>query len=136
MNAMSPIIPGTLLIFHDAVYYFTSQGEPPRLMSRNENELTPHPWAVGGVDFWIVWIFNFLQQNLDCKTKVEKSFFFIYMCSYAEMSFWGPKKRKSHKIGSKLFFYERVDMAIKKIRNFTLISKWGFIPLYLAPIKS
>jgi hypothetical protein len=23
----------------------------------------------------------------------------------------------------------------QKIRNFTLISKWGFLPLYLAPIK-
>jgi hypothetical protein len=30
------------------------------------------------------------------KTKAEKEFFFIFMSSYAEMSMWGPKKRKSH----------------------------------------
>jgi hypothetical protein len=48
-------------------------------------------WAVGEVDIWIVWIFNFLQLAIDgqknSKTKVEKVFFFIYISSYAEMSF-------------------------------------------------
>jgi hypothetical protein len=48
-------------------------------------------WAVGEVDFWIVWIFNFLQFAIDwisnSKTKVEEVFFFIFMSSYAEMSF-------------------------------------------------
>jgi hypothetical protein len=46
---------------------------------------------VGEVDFWIFWIFNFLQFAIDrknnYKTKVEKVFFFIFMSSYAEMSF-------------------------------------------------
>jgi hypothetical protein len=27
-------------------------------------------------------------------------------------------------------------MGIKKIRNFTLISKWGFLSVYQAPTKS
>jgi hypothetical protein len=46
--------------------------------------------AVGEVDFWIFFIFNFLQFAIDgknnSKTKVEKVFFFIFMSSYAEMS--------------------------------------------------
>jgi hypothetical protein len=46
---------------------------------------------VGEVDFWIFWIFNFLQFAIDgknnSKTKVEKWVFFIFMSSYAEMSF-------------------------------------------------
>jgi hypothetical protein len=37
--------------------------------------------TLGGVDFWIFWIFYLLQLNLDwqknSKTKVEKAFFFI-----------------------------------------------------------
>jgi hypothetical protein len=47
-------------------------------------------YIVGEVDFWIFWIFNFLQFAIDgknnSKTKVEKVFFFIFMSSYAEMS--------------------------------------------------
>jgi hypothetical protein len=47
--------------------------------------------VLGEVDFWIFWIFNFLQFAIDrknnSKTKVEKVFFFIFMSSYAEMSF-------------------------------------------------
>jgi hypothetical protein len=47
--------------------------------------------ALGEVDFRIFWIFNFLQFAIDgknnSKTKVEKVFFFIFMSSYAEMSF-------------------------------------------------
>jgi hypothetical protein len=46
------------------------------------------------------WIFNLLQLNLDrqknSKTKIEKAFFFIFMPSYAEMSFLGPQKLKRH----------------------------------------
>jgi hypothetical protein len=46
---------------------------------------------VGEVDFWIFWIFNFLQFAIDgknnSKTKVETVFFFIFMSSYAEMRF-------------------------------------------------
>jgi hypothetical protein len=42
-------------------------------------------------------IFNFLQFAIDgknnSKTKVEKVFFFIFMSSYAEMSFF---KIKNH----------------------------------------
>jgi hypothetical protein len=50
----------------------------------------PHS-PLGEVDFWIFWIFNFLQFAIDGennpKTKVAKVFFFIFMSSYAEMSF-------------------------------------------------
>jgi hypothetical protein len=48
---------------------------------------------VGEVDFWIFWIFNFLQFGTgidgknNSKTKVEKVSFFIFMSSYAEMRF-------------------------------------------------
>jgi hypothetical protein len=49
-------------------------------------------WGVGDVDFWI---FNFLQFAIDgknnSKTKEEKVFFFIFMSSYAEMSFLNKK---------------------------------------------
>jgi hypothetical protein len=48
-------------------------------------------YILGEVDFWIFWIYNFLQFAIDgksnSKTKVEKVFFFIFMSSYAEMSF-------------------------------------------------
>jgi hypothetical protein len=48
-------------------------------------------YGLGEVDFWIFWIFNFLQFTIvvkrNSKTKVEKVFFFIFMSSYAEMSF-------------------------------------------------
>jgi hypothetical protein len=46
--------------------------------------------TVGEVNFWI---FNFLQFAIDGKNKVEKVFFFIFMSSYAEMSFF---KIKNH----------------------------------------
>jgi hypothetical protein len=45
------------------------------------------------------------------------------------------KKRKSPKIGSKLCFLQMGRHGYQNIRNFTLISKWGFLPLYLALIK-
>jgi hypothetical protein len=52
----------------------------------------------GEVDFWIFCIFNFLQLNLDwqknSKAKVEKAFFFIFMHSYVEMSFWCPREKR------------------------------------------
>jgi hypothetical protein len=51
---------------------------------------------LGEVDFWIFWIFNFLQFAIEgknsSKTKVEKGVFFIFMSSYAEMSFLKLKK--------------------------------------------
>jgi hypothetical protein len=47
--------------------------------------------GVGEVDFWIFWFFNVLQFVIDgknnSKTKVEKGVFFIFISSYAEMSF-------------------------------------------------
>jgi hypothetical protein len=53
--------------------------------------------TLGEVDFLICLIFNFLQFAIDwknnSKTKVEKVFFFIFMSSYAEMSFF---KIKNH----------------------------------------
>jgi hypothetical protein len=55
-------------------------------------------YALGEVDFWIFWIFNFLQFAIygknNSKTKVERAFFFIFMSSYAEMSFLKPKITK------------------------------------------
>jgi hypothetical protein len=56
-----------------------------------ERVVTVH-CAVGKVDFWTFWIFNFLQFAIDgknnSKTKVFYfSLFFIFMSSYAEMSF-------------------------------------------------
>jgi hypothetical protein len=57
-----------------------------------------HDWGEGEVDFWIFWMFNFLQFAIDgknnSKTKVEKVLFFIFMSSYAEMSFSTKKKTK------------------------------------------
>jgi hypothetical protein len=65
-----------------------------------------------------LWIFNFLQFAIDgkdnYKSKVEKVFFFIFMSSYAEMSFffvgnrsiWGSKNPKFYadlKIGLFIF---------------------------------
>jgi hypothetical protein len=55
------------------------------------------------------------------------------MSSYAEMSFL---KQKITKWGQKIFFLEIGRYGVQKIRNFTLISKWGFLFLYLAPFKS
>jgi hypothetical protein len=56
--------------------------------------------SLGAVDFWIFWIFNFLQFAIDgknnSKTKVANVFFFIFLSSYAEMSFL---KIKNHQIG-------------------------------------
>jgi hypothetical protein len=81
--------------------------------------------------------YNFLQFAIDgknnTKTKVEKAFFFIFMSSYAELEL---KKTKNHKIGSKKFFFEIDRYGVQKIRNFTLISKRGFLSFYLAPFKS
>jgi hypothetical protein len=54
--------------------------------------------TLGEVDFWIFWMFNFLQFAIDgknnSKTKVEKVFFFNFMSSYAEMSFLKSKITK------------------------------------------
>jgi hypothetical protein len=53
--------------------------------------LYPIVYPLGEVDFWIFWIFNFLQFAIDgknnSKTKLEMVFFFIFMSSYAEISF-------------------------------------------------
>jgi hypothetical protein len=35
-----------------------------------------------------------------------------------------------------MIFLEIGRHGVQKIRNFTLISKWGFLSLYLAPFKS
>jgi hypothetical protein len=50
------------------------------------SSIFPVMYAVGEVDFWIFWIFNFLQFAIDwknnSKTKVERcfSFFRIFLC--------------------------------------------------------
>jgi hypothetical protein len=57
-----------------------------KLKSRRREILV---YILGEVDFWIFWIYKFLQFAIDgknnSKTKVEKVFFFIFMSSYAEM---------------------------------------------------
>jgi hypothetical protein len=55
------------------------------------------------------------------------------MPSYAEMSFL---KQKITKEGQTFFLLETGQYGIQKICNFTLVSKWGFLSLYLAPFKS
>jgi hypothetical protein len=64
------------------------------------------------------------------RTKVEKVFFFIFISFYAEMSF--KNKKTQNRVN---FFYLNRSIwgSVQKIRNFTLISKWGFLSLYLAP---
>jgi hypothetical protein len=73
---------------------------------------------IGEVDFWNFWLFNFLQFAIDgknnSKTKVEKVFFFIFMPSCAEISFFLNKK-SLNKVKKRY--------GVQKIRNFTLISK-------------
>jgi hypothetical protein len=74
------------------------------------------------------WIFNFPQFAIDwknnSKTEVEKVLFFIFMYSYAEMSFL---KDKSLNMVPTFFFVNIGRYGVKKICNFTLISKLGFI---------
>jgi hypothetical protein len=71
-----------------------------------------------------------LDWQKNSKTNVEKAFFLIFISSYAKMSFWDPKKRKRHLIGSKTFFCQWVAMVIKKFGNVMLNSKLGNLPLY------
>jgi hypothetical protein len=65
-----------------------------------------------------------LDWQKNSKTKVEKAFSFIFMSSYPEMSFFGPKKReKVLKYGPKYCFLQIGRHGYQKSRNFTLISK-------------
>jgi hypothetical protein len=88
--------------------------------------------SIGEVDFWIIWIFNFLQLAIDwtnnSKTKVEKVVFFIFMSSYAEMILL-----KKNSLNRAQIFFEIGQYEVQKILNFTLIC---FLSLYLAPVKS
>jgi quinol-cytochrome oxidoreductase complex cytochrome b subunit len=45
-------------------------------------------------------------------TNVTKAFFFIFMSSYAEMSFWGQKNRKNRV--QQIFFLEMGRHGYKK----------------------
>jgi hypothetical protein len=58
----------------------------------------------------------------------------ILSLSSAEMSL-GPKKVKSHYIGT-LYFFFRVSVWVLKIRNYTPILKIGNLPMEQAPRKS
>jgi hypothetical protein len=53
------------------------------------------------------------------------------MSSYAEMSFLTEKISKV-----KNFCFEIGHYGAQKIHNFMLISKFGFLTLYLAPVNS
>jgi hypothetical protein len=83
--------------------------------------------TLGEVDFWIFWIFNFLQFTIDwknnCETKVEKVFLFhvlhVFLCGNEFFNL------KNDKIGSKIFFLEIGRYGVQKVRNFTLNSKWN-----------
>jgi hypothetical protein len=61
--------------------------------------------------------FNIKQLNLDwqksSKTKVEKVIFFIFISSYAEINFWGPKKEKKSQNRARFFFFKCVGTGIK-----------------------
>jgi hypothetical protein len=53
------------------------------------------------VDFFY-FFFIFIQLNVDWQKNTK--FFFLFVYSYVEISFWGPKKRKSHSIWPKRHF--------------------------------
>jgi hypothetical protein len=85
-----------------------------------KSKINPPYCTVGKVDFWIFWIFNFLQLAIygknNSKTKVEKVFFFIFMSSYAEMSFLNQKSLYR----DQNFFLEISHYGVKK----SVISRW------------
>jgi hypothetical protein len=56
--------------------------------------------------------------------------------SYNFLQFAIDGKNNSKTKVEKVFFFEIGGYEVQKIRNFTLISKWGFLSLYLAPFKS
>jgi hypothetical protein len=65
------------------------QGSQPHIyVSKNNKGMV---CTLGEVEFWIFWIFNFLQFAINgknnSKTTVENVLFLIFMSSYAEMSF-------------------------------------------------
>jgi hypothetical protein len=67
-----------------------------------------------------------LDWQKNSNTKVAMAFFSIFMSSYAEMSFCGPKK--ALKRVKQIFFFKWVNKVLK-IRIITLISKLGNIAL-------
>jgi hypothetical protein len=54
------------------------------------------------------------------------------MSSFAAMSFQNKKSLNMVKL---IFWFEISRYGVQKIRNFTLISKWGFLSLHLARSK-
>jgi hypothetical protein len=70
----------------------------------------------------------YLDWQKNYKTKVKKAFFFF---SCLSMRKWvlGPKKGKKSLEKNrvqKFLLFKWVDLGMKKIRNFALISKWEF----------
>jgi hypothetical protein len=55
-------------------------------------------YAIGEVEFWIFWIFNFLRLTIDLQNNSKSNdvnvFFFIFMSSSVEMSFFKEKITK------------------------------------------
>jgi hypothetical protein len=53
-----------------------------------------------------------LDSQKNSKTKEEKAFFIIFVPSYRELSFWGPKKEFLNR-AKQYFFCKWVDMGVK-----------------------
>jgi hypothetical protein len=70
--------------------------------------------SIGGVDFWIFWIFDLLRRNLDWQ-KNSKTF----LCRNE----FSPKKVKKAMNRVNNFLLQIGRYGYQKIRNFTLISK-------------
>jgi hypothetical protein len=78
-------------------YLFFLLGNPWYSLSLNlQNHRNRFYIASPHVGQFLVYQLILDWQN-NSKTKFAKTFFFIFMPSYAEMSFWNPKKlKKSH----------------------------------------
>jgi hypothetical protein len=81
-----------------------------------------------------------LDWQKNSKTKAEKSFFFNFISSYAEMSLLGPKKLKSHqkifktdfKMGQFTFVacsYQKLEPKTRFFKGFIIFSKDCFLAL-------
>jgi hypothetical protein len=105
----------SVCVVYFSTVFFNKKSDPHQTDTARQS-------AVGEVDFCIFWIFNFLQFTIggknNSKSKVEKVFFFIFISSYAEMSFLNKKSLNR----VKTIFFGNTSIWGSKICNFTLIS--------------
>jgi hypothetical protein len=66
--------------------------------------------------------FGTVLDGQNNKIKVAQAFLFIFMPSYAEISFWGPTKSLNR---DQNIFLQIFNYGYKKISNSPLISRWG-----------